>query len=88
MYTLENTKELFLVTKSFDTIELHLVMSKREVQAELKSIDRQWITNIERLKLCEIETMDKKYFVPKDWIKINKKCKIYHIWKEIMEGRA
>lgn len=37
-YTLENTKEIFLVTKHYgEDNDLHLIMSKKEVQEELKS---------------------------------------------------
>lgn len=87
-YTIEVTKELFLVTKRYSSRDdkLHIVMSKKEVQEELK----KEIGNIEKIEKLVIRPdgyASKKYFLPKDWEKINKKSANYHFWKKIAEGK-
>lgn len=63
-YTIETTPELFLITESFGiNDDLHIVMSKREVQEFLKSPFAHLITDIQRLQLTRIETMSKKRFL-------------------------
>ena len=86
-YTIEVTKELFLVTKQYSRPEdrLHIIMSKKEVQEELKK-DMGNIEKIEKLVIRPDGKVTKKYFLPKDWEKINKMSVNYHFWKMIAEG--
>lgn len=87
-YTIEVTKELFLVTKRYSGRDdkLHIVMSKKEVQEELKK-DIGIIEKIEKLVIRPDGYASKKYFLPKDWEKINKMSANYHFWKMIAEGK-
>ena len=87
-YTIEVTKELFLVTKRYSGRDdkLHIVMSKKEVQEELKK-DIGIIEKIEKLVIRPDGYVSKKYFLPKDWEKINKMSVNYHFWKMIAEGK-
>ena len=86
-YTIEVTKELFLVTKQYSRPDdrLHIIMSKKEVQEELKK-DMGNIEKIEKLVVRPDGKVTKKYFLPKDWEKINKMSVNYHFWKMIAEG--
>lgn len=86
-YTIEVTKELFLVTKQYSGRDkLHIVMSKKEVQEELKR-DFGNIEKIEKLVIRPDGYASKKYFLPNNWEKINKKSVNYHFWKRIAEGK-
>lgn len=85
-YTVETVKEFFLVVKHYDDKDLHIVMSKREVQEELKSHSAHLITSIQELTLSPIKNVSKKYFLPKNWEKMNKNCTNYYIYKEIAES--
>jgi hypothetical protein len=86
-YTTEVTKELFLVTKQYSSREdnLHIVMSKKEVQEELKK-DFGTIAKIEKLAIKLDGKVSKKHFLPQGWEKINKMSANYHFWKMIAEG--
>lgn len=86
-YTIEVTKELFLVTKQYSRPEdrLHIIMSKKEVQEELKD-DNNHIEKIEKLVVRPDGIVTKKHFLPKNWEKINKMSVNYHFWKMIAEG--
>lgn len=86
-YTIENTEELFLITEHFDDTDLHIIMSKREVQEKLKSPFAHMITSIRRFELIPREEMSKKYFLPKNWQKSNPKSASYRIYKEIAEEK-
>lgn len=86
-YTTEVTEELFLVTNHYGKDdELHIIMSKKEVQERLKSDYAYIITDIQKLKIEPVEKVSKKYFLPKHWERINKKTVAYQIWKEIAES--
>lgn len=86
-YTLENTKELFLITKHYgENDDLHLIMSKKEVQEELKSQFAHLISDIQEFNIVPKKSVSKKHFLPKDWQRISKESANYHIWKEIAEG--
>mgnify|MGYP003309315923 CR=1 FL=1 len=85
-YTIENTNQLFLVTKHFDDMDLHIIMSKREVQEQLKSAFAHSITSIKKFELTPKEEVSKKYFLPKDWQKIHPKSINYRIYKEIAKA--
>lgn len=87
-YTIEVTEELFLVTNHYGRDdELHIIMSKKEVQERLKSDYAYIITDIQKLEIKPIKKVSKKYFLPKHWEKINKKTTAYKIWKRIAEEK-
>lgn len=86
-YTIETTKELFLVTKHYgENDDLHIIMSKKEVQEELKSPLAHLIIDIQALGISPVKRVSKKYFLPKNWEKANKTSLTYRIWKEISES--
>lgn len=86
-YTLENKKELFLVTYHYKVCsDSHVIMSKGEVQEALKREDAYTIADIEELSITPVKKVSKKYFLPKNWEKYNPKSVVYHIWKEIAES--
>lgn len=86
-YTIETTKELFLVTKHYgENDDLHIIMSKREVQEELKSPLAYLIIDIQAVGIVPVTRVSKKYFLPKNWQKINDRSINYHIWKAIAES--
>lgn len=87
-YTLETTDELFLVTNQYsDDDILHIVMSKREIQEYIKDdFKRKFVKKIVKLKLDEEKQVTFKYFLPKDWQKINQRTTAYRIYKEIYES--
>ena len=68
-YTIEVTKELFLVTKQYSGRDdkLHIVMSKKEVQEELKR-DFGTIEKIEKLVIRPDGYASKKYFLPNNQV--------------------
>lgn len=86
MYTLENTEELFLVTKDFNIGgKLHLVMSKKEIQSELTKAYNN-IVDIRLISLNIVKKINQKYFLPKNWEKTNKRTTTYTRWKQIAES--
>lgn len=86
-YTLENTKELFLVTYHYEVCsDSHVIMSKREVQEALKSEYAYVIADIQELKITPVKSVSKKYFLPKNWQKINPTSADYNTWKQISES--
>lgn len=83
-YTLENTDELFIVEQVYG---LHIVMSKKEIQELLKDdYKRKNIRRISKLKFEEEKPVTLKYFLPKNWQKINQRTTAYRIYKEISES--
>ena len=86
-YTTEVTGELFLVTKHYGRgDELHIIMSKKEVQEALKSDYAYTIADIQKLEIKPVKKVSKKYFLPKHWEKINPKTTAYQIWKKVAES--
>lgn len=86
-YTTEVTEELFLVTNHYGKgDELHIVMSKKEVQERLKSDYAYIISDIQKLEVKPVKKVSKKYFLPKNWEKINPRTTAYQIWKKIAES--
>jgi hypothetical protein len=86
-YTIEVTKELFVVTNHYgENNDLHIIMSKKEVQEALKGDYAYIITDITELKINPIKKVSKKYFLPQNWQKRNPKTTTYQKWKEIAES--
>lgn len=86
-YIIKNPNELFIVTKNYGENNIsHIIMNKREVQERLKSPFAHLIIDIRKFKIGSFESVSKKYFLPKNWERINKKSVNYQIWKQIAES--
>lgn len=84
-YALETTDELFIVQFLYSNI--NVIMSKKEIQSAIKDdTRRKYIRKIAKLKLEEEKPVTLKYFLPKNWQKINQRTTAYRIYKEISES--